>query len=161
MKKEKQMKEQKEIVDKIKTSNDFFGFQQEVLVPFLDYENAKEFLKPEVKKVAWKKSQVKLNKETVLEQMKDYMEFAWEKCSGHRGLSASRSLEKMRAWLWLLSDTEMIEFSDDEDNYPNYGAPVLAKISKKYGFKIPKDKPTQNMIKGLACGVDYECGCGQ
>ena len=98
MKKEKQMKEQKEIVDKIKTSNDFFGFQQEVLVPFLDYENAKEFLKPEVKKVAWKKSQVKLNKETVLEQMKDYMEFAWEKCSGHRGLSASRSLEKMRAW---------------------------------------------------------------
>lgn len=46
------MKTQKEIVDKINEikDEDFFGFRVSDLLEYLDFEHAKEFLKPEATK---------------------------------------------------------------------------------------------------------------
>lgn len=80
------------------------------------------------------------DRDTVIAEMRDYMSFAWEKAYDHRGLSASRSLYKMQAWLWLLGDDELLVFAEDADNYVPYGTPILRKISEKYDFYIPGEE---------------------
>jgi len=97
----------------------------------------------------------------VVEAMRSYMEFAWGKVIGHRGISASRSVAKMSAWLWLLADEELHKFAEDSRNYPQYGAPILAKISRKYTFWIPNRNDVWNMIEGRPCQADCQMGCGK
>jgi len=99
------------------------------------------------------------DRETVLAQMREYMEFAWGKVDDHRGLSAGRSVEKFEAWVWLLADQETLDKMNAAD-YPQYGAPKLAVVCEAYGFPIPDDEGIRSMIQGLACHADCENGCG-
>src|SRR5690348_11230377 len=85
-----------------KQESDFFGFAGEVLLPYLSAEQVKPFLKPDADLSDWKQEPLKF--EAVVTAMREYMEFAWDKVQDHRGISASRSVEKMQAWLWLLGD---------------------------------------------------------
>jgi len=124
-------------------------------------DKAKEFLKETVKKDKWDKKVPKAIKTNIVKEMKEYMKFAWDKCENHRGISAGRSISKFKAWLWLLEEDELIKFADLESNYQNYGAPILAKISEKFGFEIPDNSYVKNMIKGEKCGADFDCGCGE
>jgi hypothetical protein len=95
-----------------------------------------------------------------LDDAKEYMaEYGWPKASGHRGISATRTIQKMRAWFWLLGDDEVIDWCDDGDLYPMYGAPVLKRICEKYGWPIPTDDGVMRMIQGLPCDPDCENGC--
>ena len=83
------MRTQEEILARINEikGKDFFGFETSDLIGFLNYENAKPFLKEGVKKSAWK-----IEKRTPKEIMIDYMPFAWEKANNKRGISASRNM---------------------------------------------------------------------
>jgi len=65
--------------------------------------------------------------------MRDYISFAWEKANDKRGISANRSIDHFKGWLWLLGDEEGIEYL--KANYAPYGKPGLAYTCKKYGFK--------------------------
>ena len=138
---------------------DFLHYEAEVLVPFLPYELAKPWLKPTSQSKDWE--QAALSEKGVLDTMRRYMEFAWDKALGHRGISASRSICKLASWLWLLGDDEMVAFCRNEDNYENYGAPMLMAICKQYGFSIPDDEAAVRMSQGLPCrpsGCDEGCG---
>lgn len=144
--------------------NDMMGFSAEVLLPYLSLDLAKEFLKPDADLSKW--VQLELSEKAILEEMNGYMEFAWGKVINHRGISASRSVEKMSMWLYILGNDEMVEFCQDDKNYMNYGAPVLKKICEKYDFPIPDDKEVHRMAEGKMC-IDEctqgccvpECGC--
>lgn len=138
--------------------SDMLGFTAEVLAPYLDVDRVRPFCKPEADLADWKASP--LTRESILDEMKDYMSFAWEKAINHRGISASRSVEKMRAWLWLLGDDEAVTFAADDDHYPQYGAPVLLYICERYGFDVPDDEDARRMAKGQRCTATYDCGCG-
>lgn len=129
------MKTQEEIVARLNQSDSMFGFDRSVLVPFLDLEHAKPFLVPDM--TDW--TQVPLDRETVLNQMREYMDFAWRKVEDHRGLSASRSVEKFEAWLWLLGDEPVIA-DFDAAPYENYGAPKLHVVCKAYGLPVPESE---------------------
>ena len=74
-----------------------------------------------------------LTRENVIKYMQDYMSFAWEKANDKRGISANRSIDHFKGWLWLLEDEESIEYL--KVNYAPYGKPGLAYICIKYGFK--------------------------
>jgi hypothetical protein len=138
----------------------FLGFDIDVYLNYLTFEQARPLLKEGATCEDW--GGVKpLTREQVLSDMKDYMTFAWMKVKDHRGNSASRSGSKMRAWLWLLEDEELREYADNHDHWPQYGAPILAAICDKYGFAIPDSSELRNMIEGRPCGVDYPCGCGE
>ena len=89
--------------------------------------------------------------EAIKKEMLAYLDFAWGKCADHRGLSASRSISKLRAWVWLLGDTESIEFLDIDSNYKPYGAPMLAFLAKKYGTPLPTGEYIEMMIAGNNC----------
>lgn len=149
------MRTYEEIKEKCQDPEDFFGHIAEVCVPYLPFSYAKEFLKEGVEE--WEHHE--LTKENILKDMKDYMEFAWGKVENHRGLSASRSVEKMQAWLWLLEDELYDKIENEEIEYKNYGAPILKAICEKYNFEIPNNQWINRMSIGLKCNELCDEGC--
>lgn len=117
-----------EIVNRIKAirEKDFFGFMTTDLLSYLPFKYAKQFLDKEATSKDWKVCQ-----EVPCDEILRYLPFAWGKANGCRGLSASRSIDHFRAWLWL--DKSPIE---DEwlEEYILYGKPQLVVISELYGF---------------------------
>ena len=155
------MKTQDEIVRyyRAEKNEDILGFTAEILLSYLDFDHAKEFLRSEADAETWNTNIVPLTTEGIIAEMEDYMAFAWGKAQDHRGISASRSVEKMIAWLWLLEDYETIKFAKNDDNYKNYGAPILKKICEVYEFPIPDSEDLKNMAKGKKCRIDCDEGC--
>lgn len=140
------MKTQVEIINKIKeiekNGEDFFGVTRSDLVDFLTFENAKTFLKEDVTEKSWNELRAKIgifvegSDEVAINRMLDYLPFAWEKANDCRGLSASRSIDHMKAYLWLLGDEELLNYI--KNNYMLYGKNILKKISVKYKFEWEK-----------------------
>lgn len=131
---------QEKILQKIKEhENDMFGFISSGLVDFLTFENAKPYLhekyikKVEKGKEKWKPKPA--TKKQALKEIKDYMDFAWDKANNCRGLSAGRSLEHMRAWLFIAGDEEL---SDKIAEHTHYGKPQLRAICEKYDIDWKK-----------------------
>lgn len=157
------MKTSEEISDRIKEVNgeDYLGFSTEVLVGYLPYEYAKEFLAEEATEEEWKNDNP--SEKQVKEDMEEYMGFALGKCEDHRGISAGRSISKMVEWLWLLGDDELVRFANDDDNYMNYGAPILKKICDKYEIEndILKTEAFTNMSERKPCCSGCDEGCGR
>ena len=112
---------------------DFFGHQISDLVDFLEYENAKPFLKPDTTKEQW--DATSSDRDTILKRMEEYMDFAWEKANDRRGLSAGRSMDHYSAWVWMLGDQD--KFGDLGD-YEYYGKDNLKKICDTYGWDSSK-----------------------
>lgn len=159
------MRSQDEIVGKllaISKEDHLFDFRRDILVVYLDREHAELIkgitLKEDADLSSWKEKN--LSDEIVLEEIKGYMDFAWDKAIGHRGLSASRSIQKLSAWCWLLVEDELVEALDNGP-YSRYGAPGLAEVSKRFEWPIPKGKRIKRMIKGLPCVPGCEEGCLQ
>ena len=125
---------QEEILNRLRNSDDFFGTQQGDLLEYLEFEHAKEFLKPEyVEKVesGEEKWEVRADpKKEILE----YLDFAYEKAEGQRGLSAGRSMLHFKSWIWLDDEDFYKKVIDKIDNYSDYGIPALDEISKHYGY---------------------------
>jgi hypothetical protein len=145
-----------EIVAKIKErQGEGFDFWVEVLIVYLPFKNAKRFLKEGVGEKEWAAPR-ELTQVNVIDEMRKYMEFAWEKVDSHRGLSTSRSVNKMEAWLWLLESDLNLE----DVPYENYGAPKLAAVCKKFDFLIPDDDAIKRMIEGESCIDNCMSGCG-
>jgi hypothetical protein len=123
------MKTQEEILQRIEEvkENDFFGHQRHDLVSYLEFENAKPFLKEGVTVEQWQ-----VETKTPKEKMTDYMEFAWNKANDKRGLSAARSMDHYTSWLWLDGDEELYKTLSD---YEYYGKPQLIEICKYLGIE--------------------------
>ena len=123
------MKTQDEIVKRIETvkADDFLGFQVNCLIPYLDFTHAKPYLKPTVTEDQWK-----IESRTPAENIKEYMPFAWDKANNCRGISASRSIDHMTAWLWLDGKDELLPRM--ESDYEFYGKPCLVIVCQEYGI---------------------------
>lgn len=155
------MRTQGEIVERVRASRTMFGFQAEVLVPHLDFEHAREFLKPEMTLEKWEEGEdpSPLTEARAVEDFRKYAEFAWGKARDHRGLSASRSVEKLSTWTWLLGRDDVLE-AVEAVGYAQYGCPKLKVICDAFGFPVPDDEATQRMIRGEPCEPGCESGCG-
>lgn len=127
------MRTQQQIVDKINNlgDSDWMGTITSDLLLYLDFKNAKPFLKPEITEEEWGKIGKKFDKATLLEEMRSYMTFAWDKANGCRGLSAGRTMDHYTAWVWLLGDEGVF---GDLQNYIYYGKLNLIKICEYYGW---------------------------
>jgi hypothetical protein len=155
------LRSQEEIAAKYKeTEGEFLNFAGDVLLPCLDFEHARPFLKPEVTEAEWDKERVRPTKESVLGELRNYMDFAWGKVEDHRGISASRSVDKLSAYVWLLGDDATLS-EVEEAGFAQYGAPKLAVICRAYDLPIPEDEGIQRMIRGESCGSYEDCGCGR
>jgi len=126
-----------EIKNKIKEgfSTDFFGFGVQDIAEALPFEDVKEMLTEEFlnkfnAKELWEKDRLK-TKDDVVNKMKDYLDFAWDKANSERGLSADRSIQHYIAWSWLIDDqlyNELVRMYKTE--YRDYGKNILSYIEK-------------------------------
>ena len=101
-------------------------FVPEAMLPLIGIE-----LKPEY---AGTHTPKEFTREAVLEQLKQDVEFGFEKALNKRGISASTMYEVVGMWNWVLEEG-LEDFSDD--NYAQYGLPLFKATAVKYGFDNP------------------------
>lgn len=105
---------------------DTFGWARGVLIEYLPYGAVKPYLNEGVNAAQWEAVRSTDPKADLL----DYLDFAWEKALGERGLSANRSVAKVAEWLWLLGDDALLgRFLAAP--YPQYGIPQLAVVTRE------------------------------
>lgn len=129
-------KTQQEIVNRIKElskENLLFDFRIDNLMVRLDFDHVMENFKDKFNANITRESWGEPHQTSPVDEIKDYMDFAWEKANNCRGLSAARSLQHMESWLWLDGQEEFIK-EIDISNYRYYGKGKLVKICEKYGI---------------------------
>lgn len=147
-----------EMQEKIRETKDtLLDFTSSSLLEFMDYDSAKEFLS-EGASEGWPAPEP-LTREAVIARMKKYMVFAWGKVENHRGISASRSVDRFGAWIWMLEDEDIFNQYQGTP-YQQYGAPKLMFVCESYGFDIPGSNEIRNMTKGRPCRKGCDEGCG-
>lgn len=113
------------------SKEDFFGVIRQDCISCLPYEAASEYLSEEVTADAWDAIYLKNDKE-IIDEIIQYLPFAYNKAENERGLSAIRSLQHFLAWFYCLGVDEMvstIHYMMNSD-YAPYGMPVLKRIEK-------------------------------
>lgn len=130
------MRTSQEIADRMeweKRQNEFMNFALDDLLAYLtDFELAKKYLKAGVTAEEWVQAVGELV--DPLQAVREYMPFAWEKANSCRGISASRSMDHMRAWLWLAGEDELLGKIEQLLNHSYYGKPHLRKICEHLGI---------------------------
>lgn len=154
------MRTDDEIVARVKSlkEGDFLGFQTGDLIMRLPFHvvAAEGLIKPEVRAESWTVSS--RSSADVLNEMRDYIAFAWDKAMNHRGISAERSIGHYEAWVWLLGDPEFQAV--DWKKYRNYGAPVLREICVYFNLPFPEDRErAERMADGKLCRPACDDGC--
>lgn len=128
------MRTQEEILARFKKVDDLFNTQKVDLIDYMTFENAKPYLQEDyVLKVDSGEEKWDMNDDPKKEIL-EYLDFAYEKAEGERGLSASRCMAHFRTWIWLDDDKFYNEIIHLIDNYTDYGIPALDKISEHYGY---------------------------
>lgn len=126
---------QEEIVARLdaRIGSDPLGFEIDEYLPYLEFQHARKYLKDGTTEDEWNKA-----RGTYVEprqKMIDYMDFAFQKAHGQRGISANRSIMHMIAWGWLVSDEIGLEIQRMWDQeYDNYGYGILLKICSMLGI---------------------------
>ena len=117
-----------EIVTRIESITDTLGFRYEVLIRHLPYQHAMKYLKDDVSEDEWRESRADVKPPA--DAARDYLDFAWGKANGQRGISANRSVDKIGEWLWLAGMDEALEEFESAP-YPEYGKPKL-RVAERY-----------------------------
>ncbi len=134
----------------LRKENAMLDFRPEVLGVHLP-EGWKEGHEEEHKKFP-------LTEEFVTKELLEYLQFAFDKAINHRGISASRSVQKLSMWAWILGLDELVKFAEDDANYRNYGVPILKKFAEHFKVELPERlKLWEN---GKPCEPECDMGCG-
>lgn len=161
------MRTQEEIIERIVAivadRSDFFGTRQEELIAMVEVERLSD---PRLTKVYGEitatEGYAPRTEEQVREAAADYLEFAVGKAFDHRGLSAARSVDHYREWVWLLCTDSIVEEFEATD-YASYGVPQLRFAAQALGlherWEALRTPTTDRMADGLSCGEDWCSGC--
>lgn len=148
------LRTEESILERVRQCDNFLGFDKEVLVPYLPFSLANQFLVEGAKEEDWQP--VANEVEAIFKEALDYLTFAYGKAQNHRGISASRSVDKMTEYCWLLGDDEDVVGNAD---WGQYGVGRLFAAAKFLGQPTPDDEDLKRMAKGLPCVDDCWDGC--
>ena len=81
-------------------------------------------------------------KENIVAQMREDVEFGFEKALNQRGISSAMMYEVVKMWLWVLED-ELEHFY----KYAMYGLPLFKAVALKYGFPNPIGEDSGEELK--------------
>ncbi len=127
------MKTIKEILDNYKDYevflDDRFGDR---LCPFLTIEQMKQLgFEYNDQEQANAHKPKEWTEKNILTQLKEDVEFGWEKACDERGISSSLMYEVVKSWCKVL-ENEFANF----DEYAPYGKPLFKAVAKKYGWEL-------------------------
>lgn len=122
---------QDEILSRAQAADDMFGWAQEVLLPYLDFEHAKPLLHDGV--TAEQYAECADDPTKIGEAAREYHLFALGKIEAERGISAERSVIKLREFAWLMGLDDVVA-AMDAAGYSPYGAPKVAAFAAGLGF---------------------------
>lgn len=123
---------QDEIFARAQAADDTFGWAQEVLLPYLDFDHARPVLNDDVTPEQW--AEHADDPAEVAEAARDYYTFALGKIADERGISAERSVIKLREYAWLMGRDDIVTAMDAAP-YAEYGAPKVAAFGAGLGFE--------------------------
>lgn len=141
-----------EIFAHAQAADDFLGWAREVLLPYCDYETALPLLNEGVTAEDWFLGMNDPAK--VGEAARDYYEFALGKIADERGISAERSVIKLREYAWLMGRDDVVA-AMDEAPYPMYGAPKVAVFGEAFGFAAEAVPMVCDCGRPLAKGIAF------
>lgn len=153
---------QDEILARFRRSDDFFGFGREVLILSMTDET----LRQAIPDVELKEEHLPLTADALATEARDYLAFAVGKINDHRGLSAERSVIKLREFAWLLGRDDVLSAMDAAD-YPQYGAPQVKAFAYSLGWPFAdfveeyERAGLMRMTNGEPCREECMDGCGQ
>lgn len=123
-------------IKELYTSQTLDGRELTRLAQFIPENELKDFgleIKPEC---VGKHTYVEMTREAVLAQLKEDVEFGFEKALNHRAISASLMFSVVMFWNWVLEEG-LEDF--DKNNYGAYGLPLFSTTANKYGFPDESD----------------------
>jgi hypothetical protein len=118
----------------------FFGFEREVYIAHLPFEEAKKYFKKEyVEKIESGQDLYRYveNIYETTQDMLDYLIFGYMKALNQRGISASRTINKMAAYMFILGREDLEKLVSDENLYSPYGMPALVALTEALGLEVP------------------------
>lgn len=120
---------QEEIVERMdaRGEGDPLGFETSEYFEYLDFDHARPYLK---ETVTAKEFAAATATAPPKEAMVSYMEFAFDKAHGERGISAERSIGHMVAWAWLSGDDKLLDYIENA-RYDGYGLSILRGICQR------------------------------
>lgn len=120
-----------EIFARAQAADDMFGWAQEVLLDYCDYETVLPLLNDGVTAEDWAK--IAGERGSVADAARDYYLFALGKIAAERGISAERSVVKLREFAWLMGRDDVVAAMDAAP-YSSYGAPKVAAFGEGFGY---------------------------
>lgn len=141
---------------------DIFGFRLEVLASAMTLDTLKKAM-PDGEFTSEASEYPVFASENIDKEAREYLVFAIGKAVNHRGISASRSVDKLREMAWLMGKDDVVE-AMDEAGYTEYGVPKLKVFADgmKYPFEFPESEKgyySADTLKNMAAGVPCEKGC--
>jgi hypothetical protein len=138
------VKTEAEILARIEAvkKDDWLGTMLSDLVHYLPYNAAKPFLKEGITEEQWAKSISDVL--PPIEAIKDYLPFAWDKANNQRGISAGRSIDHIRTWLWLAGYGTLVDTEFKEYEYYGKRLLVIASIISGFDWKEHDDGDWSN-----------------
>ncbi|MDX2707303.1 hypothetical protein PV350_31275 [Streptomyces sp. PA03-6a] len=122
---------QDDIVARAEASDDIFGWAQEVLLAYVDYDHARPFLHDGVTEAQW--AEYAEDPAKVRDAAHAYYVFALGKIEDERGISAERSVIKLREYAWLMGLDDVVAAMDAAE-YAPYGTPKVEAFAAGLGF---------------------------
>ncbi|MEC3995056.1 hypothetical protein VSR01_16545 [Actinacidiphila sp. DG2A-62] len=110
---------------------DPFGWTLEVLLPYLEFDAVRPFLKAETTEQDW--ADARSDAAALESAARAYYLFALDKIADQRGISADRSVIKLREYAWLAGRDDVVAAMDAAE-YPEYGAPKVRVFGEAFGF---------------------------
>jgi len=133
-------------------TSDIFKWESNLLITFLPFALARPLLAE--RNVHHTDAWIDQDRSVgaLIEKMRLFMDVALEMVINHRGTRTQRSVDYLHAWIWLMGDEAMLAFMDDPDHFPQYGAPILKEICRRYDFHWVSDHPgLERMAQGKVC----------
>jgi hypothetical protein len=156
---------QADILDRFRAAadDDMFGWRREVLTLPMTNESVRKALP--AAEIADGRTPATLDQ--VTEDAQGYLAFAVEKILGHRGISASRSVQKLTEFAWLLGRDDVVEAIGAAE-YAQYGAPQIRAFAEGMGWPFldvadvaAEREQLERMSLGRFCEDECLSGCGQ
>lgn len=163
------MREVEEIVERVEKIHPPelpIGWQIEVLLNYLPYEKAKQFINEENSTAEEEWDPIKPSTENAFEGVEQTIKAGYEAAEFHKGMAVAKIAQHLAAHMWVANDSRIEPFMDrhEPERAVPFGVPLF-KIVEEFLVKtdktdrmdpIPKSTQLNRMAEGKPCEEDCQ-----